>query len=80
MSQATTFQDLVLCSFNHSTHTSDLDKTNPLILRIKSKTDSLTQGRVEYSWLTHLTFIQVTFVHGIEDKSILLNEFPNVTP
>ncbi|MDF1682253.1 MAG: hypothetical protein P1U46_00270 [Patescibacteria group bacterium] len=49
ISDAVTFQDLFLVNFNHSTQISDLDKTNHLIFRIISSTESLTQGRVEYS-------------------------------
>jgi hypothetical protein len=80
ISAAVTFQDLDFESFNHSTPVSPLLRTKPFKLRIISIILSLTQGKVEYSWLTPATLIQVILVPGIEESKILLSEFPKVTP
>jgi len=79
ISFAVTFPFLFLESFNHSVPTDSFFNTNPFKLRIISIILSLIQGRVEYSWFTPFTFIQVILVPGIEESNILLNEFPKVT-
>jgi hypothetical protein len=80
ISAAVTFQDVFFESFNHSIHVSHLLKTNHFKLSIISIILSLTHGKVEYSWLTQDTFIQVILVPGIEESNILLRLFPKVIP
>jgi hypothetical protein len=79
MSSAVTIQALFLFNFSHSTQMSFFSKTSHFRFNIISTIESLIQGNVEYSWLTHFTFIPVILVPGIDDKSILLREFPKVT-
>jgi hypothetical protein len=80
ISAAVTFHDFDFDSFNHSIHVSFLLKTKPFKFSIISIILSFTQGRVEYSCVTQVTFIHVILVPGIEERRALLSGFPKVTP